>query len=275
VLTAWNGLMLAAFAEASRVLGRKDYRDVAERNADFILGELCRNGRLLRSWKSESPAGAGQAKFNAYLEDYAFYADGLLALYQATFDPRWFAEARALVDAILTHFADLNGGFFDTSDDHEQLITRPKNLQDNAIPSGNAAAADVLLRLAAYTGDDTYRRPAEEMLAAMTPMMQQYPGGFSHWLSVLAFHLAPPHEIALVGDPTAGDTHAMLDVLFNTYHPHQVVAVAAPDDEDAASIVPLLADRPQQDGRTTAYVCQRFVCQAPITDPAVLAAEIS
>jgi uncharacterized protein YyaL (SSP411 family) len=275
VLTAWNGLMLSAFAEASRVLGRKDYRDVAERNADFILGELCHNGRLLRSWKSESPAGEGQAKLNAYLEDYAFYADGLLALYQATFDPRWFAEARALVDAILTHFADLSGGFFDTSDDHEQLITRPKNLQDNAIPSGNAAAADALLRLAAYTADDAYRQPAEEMLAAMTPMMQQYPGGFSHWLSVLAFQLAPPREIALVGDPTADDTHAMLDVLFSTYHPHQVVAVAAPDDENAASIVPLLADRPQQNGRTTAYVCQRFICQAPITDSALLATEIA
>jgi uncharacterized protein YyaL (SSP411 family) len=132
-----------------------------------------------------------------------------------------------------------------------------------------------LLRLAAYTADDAYRRPAEEMLAAMTPMMQQYPGGFSHWLSVLAFQLAPPHEIALVGDPTTDDMHAMLDVVFGTYHPQQVVAMAAPGDENAASIVPLLADRPQQNGRTTAYVCQRFVCQAPITDPALLATHIS
>ncbi len=275
VLTAWNGLMLAAFAEASIVLGREDYRHVAERNAGFILNELRRDGRLLRSWRSGSPAGEGQAKFNAYLEDYAFYAGGLLALYQATFTLRWFAEARALVDTILTHFADPNGGFFDTSDDHEQLITRPKNLQDNAIPSGNAAAADVLLRLAAYTGDDTYRRPAEEMLAAMAPMMQQYPGGFSHWLSVMSFELAPPREIALVGDPTTDDTHAMLDVVFGVYHPHQVVALAAPGDKNAANIVPLLADRPQQNGRTTAYVCQRFVCQSPTTDPELLATQIS
>jgi uncharacterized protein YyaL (SSP411 family) len=275
VLTAWNGLMLAAFAEASRVLGREDYRRVAELNAEFVLKELRRNGRLLRSWKSESAAGEGQAKFNAYLEDYAFYADGLLALYQATFAPRWFAAARALVDVILAHFTDPNGGFFDTSDDHEQLITRPKNLQDNAIPSGNAAAADVLLRLAAYTADDAYRRPAEEMLVAMAPTMQQYPGGFSHWLSVLAFQLAPPREIVLVGDPTTDDTHAMLEVVFGTYHPHQVVALTAPGDEDGASIVPLLADRPQQNGHTTAYVCQRFVCQAPITDSTLLATEIS
>ncbi len=275
VLTSWNGLMLAAFAEASQALSREDYRQVAECNAEFVLEELRRDGRLLRSWKSESGQDGGQARFNAYLEDYAFYADGLLALYQATFDPGWFAEARALADYIVTHFADPKGGFYDTSHDHEQLITRPKSLQDNAIPSGNAMAADVLLRMAAYTGDDVYRQPAEEMLAAMTPMMQQYPGGFSHWLSVLAFHLAPPREIALIGDPIAEETRAMLDVTFGAYRPHQVVALAAPDDEIAPSIVPILADRPQQDRRATAYVCQRFICQAPVTDPASLERQIT
>jgi uncharacterized protein YyaL (SSP411 family) len=274
VLTAWNGLMLAAFAEASQALDREDYRRVAECNAEFVLEELRRDGRLLRSWKSESSTSGGQARFNAYLEDYAFYADGLLALYQVSFAPRWFAEARALADIILTHFADPNGGFYDTSHDHEQLITRPKSLQDNAIPSGNAMAADVLLRMAAYTGDDDYRRPAEEMLAAMVPMMQQYPGGFSHWLSVLAFHTAPPHEIAVIGDPTTEETNAMLNVALGAYRPHQVVALAAPDDEVAASTVPLLADRPGQKGRATAYVCQRFVCQTPVTDPAALERQI-
>ncbi len=274
VLTAWNGLMLAAFAEASYALGREDYRQVAECNADFVLKELRHNGRLLRSWKSDDLTGKGQARFNAYLEDYAFYADGLLALYQATFAPGWFAKARALADIILTHFADPNGGFFDTSQDHEQLITRPKTLQDNAIPSGNAMAADVLLRMAAYTGDDAYRRPAEEMLAAMTAMMQQYPGGFSHWLSVLTFHLAPPFEIALIGDPEAEDTRAMLEVV-SGYRPHQIVALAAPDDEAAASTIPLLVDRPPRNEGATAYVCQRFVCQTPATDPASLAAQTS
>ncbi len=275
VLTAWNGLMLTAFAEASQVLGREDYRRVAECNAGFVLKELRRNGRLLRSWKSKPSTGRGQARFNAYLEDYAFYADGLLALYHATFVPRWFAEARALADAMLTHFAAPDGGFFDTSHDHEQLITRPKTMQDNAIPSGNAMAADVLLRLATYTGDDAYRRPAEEMLAAMTPMMQQYPGGFGQWLSVLAFHLAPPREIALIGDPRTDETRAMLDFLSGTYRPHQVVAFAAPGDETAASIIPLLANRPQQSGRTTAYVCQRFICQNPVTDPVSLVKQVS
>jgi uncharacterized protein YyaL (SSP411 family) len=274
VLTAWNGLMLAAFAEASQALDREDYRRVAECNAEFVLEQLRRDGRLLRSWKSDSPTGGEQARFNAYLEDYAFYADGLLTLYQVTFTPRWFAEARALADIILTHFTDPNGGFYDTSHDHEHLITRPKSLQDNVIPSGNAMAADVLLRIAAYTGDDDYRRPAEEMLAAMVPMMQHYPGGFSHWLSVLEFHLAPPHEIALIGNSTAEDMRAMLKVAFGAYRPHQVVALAAPNDEVAASIVPLLADRPQQSGRATAYVCRQFICKAPVTDPASLERQI-
>jgi len=275
VLTAWNGLMLAAFSEASRVLGREDYRQVAERNAEFVLSKLRCDGRLLRSWKAESAGDEGQARFNAYLEDYAFYADGLLALYQATFDPRWFAEARALVDTILVHFADDNGGFFDTSDDHEQLITRPKDLQDNATPSGNAVTADVLSRLAAYTGGDSYRRPVEGMLAAMSPMMQQYPGGFSHWLSALAFHLSPPREIALVGDPSTDDTHALLNVVFEAYRPHQVVALTAPGDKTAPSTIPLLAERLQREGRATAYVCRGFVCQTPVTDPASLAAQLS
>ena len=274
VLTGWNGLMLAALAEAAQVLGREDYRQAAECNAQFVTKQLRRNGRLLRSWKADPAAGAGQAKFNGYLEDYAFYADGLLALYAATFDWRWFAEARALADAMLTYFADPNGGFFDTSRDHEELITRPKSLQDNAIPSGNALAADVLLRLAAYTADDAYRRPAEEMLAAMAPIMQQYPGGFGHWLSALAFHLAPPREVALSGDPAAAGTRAMLGVLFGAYRPHQVVALAAPADVDAPSAIPLLANRPQQDGRPTAYVCQGFACQAPVTDATSLAAQL-
>jgi uncharacterized protein YyaL (SSP411 family) len=275
VLTGWNGLMLAALAEASRVLDRPDYLQVAQCNARFVLSEMRQEGRLLRSWKQASGAGKGRARFNAYLEDYAFYADGLLELYQATFEPGWFSAARALTDAILAHFSDPQGGFFDTSHDHEDLISRPKNVQDNAIPSGNAMAAEVLLRLAAYTAADEYRRPAEEMLAAMIPAMQQYAGGFGHWLSALTFHLAPAREIALIGGPTDDDMRALLKVVFNTYRPHQVVALTTPDEETATNLIPLLAGRPQRDGRSTAYVCQQFVCQAPVTDPESLAEQIS
>jgi len=275
VLAGWNGLALAAFAEAARVLGREDYRQVAERNAGFVLSELRRDGRLLRSWRATSSEETGQARLNAYLEDYAFYADGLLTLYQATFDPRWFREARALADVMLAHFADSGVGFFDTSDDHEPLFVRPKNLQDNAIPSGNAMAADVLLRLAAYTGADGYRRPAEEILAAMSPTLRQYPGGFGHWLGALAFYLAPAHEIALVGNPESDDMRALLDVVFGPYRPHQVVALAVPGDRAAVDAIPLLADRMLQEGRASAYVCQGFVCRAPVADPALLAQQLA
>ena len=146
VLAGWNGLTLAAFAEAARVLDRDDYRAIAEKNAGFILARMrTPDGRMLRSWKD------GQAKLNGYLEDYAHCADGLLELYQTTFDPHWFAAARGLADSILAHFSDPSGGFFDTSDDHEALIMRPKGVQDGALPSGAAMAAGVLLRLAHFT----------------------------------------------------------------------------------------------------------------------------
>ena len=164
IITAWNGMMLATFAEAARVLDRKDYRDIAIQNAEFILSTMMKEGRLFRTWKAEP----GEVKLMAYLEDYAFYADGLLALYQTTFNPRWFQEARALMDVVLDHFVDEeNGGFFDTADDHEQLVTRPKSLQDNATPCGNSMAVRVLLLLAAYTGQVKYEKPALKALAAL------------------------------------------------------------------------------------------------------------
>ena len=269
VLTSWNGLMLATFAEAARVLDREDYRQVAERNSNFVLCEMRKeNGRLLHSWKD------GRARFNAYLEDYAFYAYGLLALYEATFDVRWFIEARSLADMILSHFSNDRGGFFDTSDDHEQLITRPRQVQDNAMPSGNAVAVDVLLRLAALAGSDTYRRPAEAVLEEMTSVMRRHPLAFGHWLSVLTFHLSPPDAIALAGEPAADDTQALLDVALGSYRPHQVVALSVPGG-DAASYIPLLVNRVQQDGRATAHVCREFACQLPVTDPRSLAAQLA
>ena len=274
VLTAWNGLALAALAEAGRLLERPDYLQAATRNAEFVLSQLRHGERLLRSWKRDATGDGGQARLNGYLEDYACYADGLLALYQATFDPRWFSEARALADAMLAYFADSRVGFFDTSHDHEALIVRPRQLQDNAMPCGSSMATHVLLQLAAYTGSDVYRRRAEDTLAAMVPLVEQYPSAFGHWLNALAFELAPPVEIALVGTAGAADLHALLQVVFETYRPHQVVAFATPGDEDASSAIPLLKGRVQLDARATAYVCRGFVCQAPVTDPQALADQL-
>jgi len=267
VITSWNGLMLAAFSEAARALGRDDYRAVAERNADFLLGELRRdNGRLLHTWKD------GDARVNGYLEDYAYLIEGLLELYQTTFDPRWFVAAQELAETTLAHFQGPDGGFFDTSDDHETLITRPRDLQDNATPSANAMAATVLLKLAGFTNDLRCVDIAHQALAQMQPMMSQYPLGFGQWLQALAYALAKPREIAIVGDPHAADTQGLLNAVRDGYRPFQVVALCAPGAQPSA--VPLLQDRGLVDWQAAAYVCRDFACQAPVTEPEALGAQL-
>ena len=262
VLTAWNGLMLAAFAEAGRILKRDDYTEVAEQNASFLYETMRRkNGRLLRTWKAD-----GNAKYNAYLEDYAYLADGLLALYQNTFDEKWFIWARELAEIMLAHFTDeANGGFYDTSDDHEDLFQRPKDIQDNATPSANAMAAQVLLKLSLYTGDGRYWDIAEKMTAAMSEWMVRAPTGFAHWLCAAAFIMGEPQEVAIAGEPDAADTQALLEVVNKEYRPNVVVAVGT-DGEHVA----LLGERPLHENKATAYVCRRFVCQQPVTEPEAL-----
>ena len=260
IITAWNGLMLAAFAEAGRVLDRSDYTNIATRNAEFILTTMKKDGRLFRTWKAES----GQAKLMGYLEDYAFYADGLLALYQTTFDPRWFQEAQALMKVVLEHFSDEDGGgFFDTADDHEQLVTRPKSLQDNAIPCGNSMAIRTLLILAAYTGQTKYQAPALKTLASLQQPMAQYPGAFAHWLGAMELAAAYLKEIAIIGQLNLAETTDMLRILQRPYRPNQVVAVA--NEANTTGHPELVKARPAQDGKTTAYVCQNFSCQQPVT----------
>lgn len=268
VLTAWNGLMLAAFAEAGRVWQRSDYLKAAIENAEFLWRTMRRpNGRLWRTWKA-----GNQARYNAYLEDYAYLADGLLALYQTVFDERWFLWARELADTALAHFADVeNGGFFDTSDDHEALIQRPKDLQDNAVPSGNAMMAQVLLQLGLYTGEDRNMAVAERSIMALQPAMSQYPTGFGHWLSAAAFMAAKPQEIAVIGDLAAAGTQALLDEALQPYRPFQVVAAAAPGSQTQ---IPLLQGRAQIEGQATAYVCRHFTCQLPVTTAAALADQL-
>ncbi len=201
-LAAWNGLAIAAFADAAVALAASDpdaaarYRSAAERAVGAIVGGLVApDGSLGRSWKDGRAVGRG------VLEDYADLSDGLLALYEATFDERWFEIARALMDRVLGHFADPAGGFFDTADDHERLVTRPKDVQDNAVPSGNAMAARVLLRLAAWTGVGTYRDAAEAAMRTVVPYVVRYATGFAQWLSAMDLAVAPAIEVAIVGAP--------------------------------------------------------------------------
>jgi uncharacterized protein YyaL (SSP411 family) len=258
--------MLAAFAEAGQSLRRPDYIEAAESNADFLHRTMRRDsGRLFRTWKAGS-----DAKYNAYLEDYAFLADGLLALYEATFEKRWVDWACELAELMLTHFRDTNnGGFFDTSDDHEKLIHRPKDLQDNAVPSGNSMAASALMRLSLLTGNGDYRQVAEQSTATMSKFMSQYPSGFGQWLNVAAFILSEPREIALVGSKE--ELGPLLKVVRDGYRPFQVVAAGS---EAEQARLPLLENRPRVDGKGTAYVCRQFLCQAPVTKPQDLARQL-
>ncbi|HVB73555.1 MAG TPA: thioredoxin domain-containing protein [Ktedonobacteraceae bacterium] len=262
ILTSWNGLMLRAFAEAARSLERADYLHIARQNAAFLLEQLSRDGRVLRTYKD------GRAKLNGYLEDYTFLADGLLALYEADFNARWFVEARRLMDEAIRLFADAqNGGFFDTGSDHEVLVSRPKDIMDNATPAGNSVAIDVLLRLAAFSGDALYRQHADDYLRSLADIMAQHPQSFGHALGALDFAMSPVKEFAIIGDARAADTGALLRVINSHFLPNSVLACADAANLEAIQAVPLLADRPMRAGKATAYVCQNFACLAPVIAP--------
>src|SRR6266852_5780542 len=262
ILTSWNGLMLRSFAEAARYLGRADYLQVAINNAAFLLRELRRDGRVLRTYKD------GRGRLNGYLEDYTFLADGLLALYEASFDAHWFSEARRLMDEAITLFADeQNGGFFDTGSDHEALISRPKDIMDNATPAGNSGAAEVLLRLAAFTGEEDYRQRADDYLRPLADIMVQHPQAFGHALGALDFAISPVKEIAISGNPQQSDTRALLEVINTRYLPNSVLACASLEDSESIQSIPLLADRPMKDHKATAYICQNFACLSPVNTP--------
>jgi uncharacterized protein len=258
-LAAWNGLAIAAFADAGRLLGEPRYTAAAVAAAEAIVGGLlAEDGTLRRSWKDDRAVGTG------VLEDYAHLAEGLLALYETTFDERWFTAARGLVDSILARFADPAGGFFDTAVDHEQLITRPKDPQDNAVPSGGAMAATVLLRVAAFTGEGRYRDAAERAIGTVAGYLARYPTGFAQWLVAAAFAAGDALEVAIVGDPSETATRALLEPIWSEWRPFQVLAVAPPGAV-ATSAVALLHDRVALEGKPTAYVCRDFVCSLPVT----------
>jgi uncharacterized protein YyaL (SSP411 family) len=262
-LAAWNGLAIAAFAEASRLPNGPRYRDIAVRAAQAVLAGLrTPDGRLKRSWKDSRATGDG------VLEDYANLADGLLVLYGATFDERWFTAARELADAILAHFADPDGGFFDTADDHERLVTRPKDVQDNAVPAGNSMAALVLLRLAALTGEGGYRTAAERAMRLVVGFVDRYPTGFANWLCAIDFALADVNEVAIVANPGDSQVDRLIAPAVEGYRPNQVIAIGDP----ATSVVPLLGSRFAIGGKPTAYVCRNFACRQPVTEPEALAA---
>ena len=265
VLAAWNGLAITAFAEAGRMFGESTYVDAAVGAGDFVLSRLRReDGRLLRSWRE------GHAAVPGYLDDHALLAEACLTLYETTFDSRFFDEARRLADEMLRLFRDPeDGGFFQTGTDGEELVVRPRELFDNAVPSGNSAAALVLQRLALLTGEDEYELAGVSALRVVRGLMARAPAMLGQALSALDLYVGSAREVAIVGDPGGEDTARLVREVHGRFLPNAVLAVGS-DGE-----VPLLKDRPRVDGKATAYVCERFVCKRPVTNPEELAEQLA
>jgi uncharacterized protein YyaL (SSP411 family) len=265
-LTAWNGLMIAAFAQAAQVLDDPAYAIFASRAADFVLNTMrAADGRLLRTWSAGS-----SAKLNAYIEDYAYLIDALVSLYEATFDMRWIEEALSLTRVLVDQFWDANdGGFHFTGRDHEALITRPKDLLDNATPSGNSMAATALLRLSKLTGQPDLLKKAEATLHLCRGLMANRPLGCGQMLIALDFYLGPVQEFAIVGDPAHAETKRVLELIRTDFRPTKVVALKKADDPAAEKILPLLAGKKAL-GEVTTYICHNFACQAPVRGPQAL-----
>jgi hypothetical protein len=269
VLTAWNGMMLESFAEAGAVLGRADYIEAAERAARFVLSEMREDGLLLHVYKD------GRAKYAAYLDDYACVASGLVTLFEATGSLAWLEESVALTDKMVEEFWDeAEGGFFYAGASGERLIVRNKDYFDNATPSGNSVAAELLLRLAILMENDGYRRKATTVLRLTRDTMARYPSAFGYALGALDFYLSSPKEVVLVGASEVSETQALAREVWRRYMPNKVVVRGRAGDERAARLVPLLRERPAQGGVATAYVCENYSCQQPVTSVEELASQL-
>jgi uncharacterized protein YyaL (SSP411 family) len=269
VLTAWNGLMLASFAEASAILERSDYRNVAEANARFLLSSLKKDGLLLRTYKD------GKAKLNAYLEDYACLINGLISLYEASGDLTWIESAVALADTMIEQFwDDSEGGFFFTGKSHEKLIVRSKEFLDNATPAGNSIATQSLLRLNLLTANDDYRRRATAVLRLLADQIRRYPSAFGFALSALDFYLGTPLEVVIVGSPNA-QLDELRRIVWQTYLPNRVIAICDKDHQRAAALVPLFVGRDTLATEPTAFVCRANTCQRPVTNPDDLLSQLT
>jgi len=275
ILTAWNGLMLAGMVQAYSVLGDEAALQAVRDTIAFVQEHMLRDGRLLSVYKD------GQARFNGYLDDYAFLVGALLDAFEATFEQSYFALAQQLTSVMLEEFWDeAQGGFFFTGKSHERLIERTKSAYDQAIPSGTAVATKNLLRLYHYTGQAAYLQRAEHVLRIFRRHMEQQPFGFGSLLTTLDFYLQKPQEIVLLGTPGAADTQAMLRAIHQQYLPNKILLQIDPRHAPSAlEAFPLLRDvlagKTQVDGKATVYVCHNFTCSLPVTEPAALTALLS
>jgi hypothetical protein len=265
IVAAWNGLALIACAEAAQTWGHSEDLAAAQDLGAFLLNELSPSGALLRSER------AGQPGPRAFLEDHAAVGLGLLTLYQTDFDERWFAGAVAQAEAVLTRFVDPTGALFDTPSDHEQLLTRPRSVQDSPTPSGGAMAVELLLTLNAFTGEDRYSLAALAALSAVQETAAAHPTAFATWLNDLQAALATTRQLALIGDLAADDFQSLLRAVRQENTAGLVIAAA---QDGQASAIPLLADRHTSQGRATAYLCEHFTCRLPVSTPEALRSQL-
>jgi uncharacterized protein YyaL (SSP411 family) len=259
IITAWNGLMISGLAEAIKIEAKPSYVDAANRTVNFFFAKMFRDGFLLHTYKD------GTAKLLGYLDDYAFFATGLLDLYEANLERKHLERAVQLADMMLSEFWDeADGGFFYTGKSHEQLISRAKPIFDASVPSGNSLATHLLLRLHYLTGKDEYLQRAETVLRAYYDAMESQPFGFAHMLCALDFYLQKPYEIVVVGKRDDPQTQALLAKIHSRYLPNITLQLASPQ-EPLEKISPLLAGKTQVGGKPTVYVCRNFTCSAPVT----------
>jgi len=261
IIAAWNGLAIRALAIAGRALEEPRYLQAASDAAMFVLERMRVDDRLHRSWREGKTSGPG------FCDDYALMAGALVTLFEATGEPHWISEARTLVEAMLELFADLSGGFFQTGSDAQELVVRPKEVFDNAVPSGNSSAAHVLLRLSMLTGEARFEVAAVSALRAVSGQMSRAPVGFSEALSALDLLLSHGKEVAIVGERDSEATLALAGELWSRFLPHCVLAIGDPSEPPA---VELLSGRSTVDGLSAAYVCENFACQMPVTDRVAL-----
>ena len=258
VLASWNGLMVRALADAARAFSREDWRTLAVRSGQFLAGEMIRDGRVLRSWKD------GQARIPGFLEDHAALGLAFLSLYELTFDREWLTRARALGDTVVASFWDESANaFFDTAHDHERLITRPRDVTDNATPSGTSLAVELLLRLAELFHDTDIQRRATWMLETLAAPMAQHGLAFGHLLGAADLAIHGATEVAIVGDAQSPDFGSLTSEVARQYLPALVLAGGSPN---GGTGVALLEDRVAREGRATAYVCRQYVCSEPTSD---------
>ncbi|MCS6873908.1 MAG: thioredoxin domain-containing protein [Pyrinomonadaceae bacterium] len=257
IITAWNGLMMATFAEAAAILSKERYLEIAQRNADFLISNLIKDDQLLRTWKD------GKAKLNAYIEDYANLAEGLIELFQINSELKYLKMAEFLAEKMIEDFWDrTEGGFFFTSHDHEQIAFRQKDFQDNATPSGNSVAAELFLKLSKFTGKSEYENYSVSIFKKVATQIIRYPNAFGRMLSAIEFYLAPKKEIIIIGS----EGNPLQKYLWSVYLPEKIaICIEAPTDELISSL-PILEEKKQIEGKPTAFVCQNFVCEKPVTE---------